>query len=460
MKQTSTLVLLMTAGLAWASVIPSNTAAAMPPPAQGTWTSGSTGADGPLDFGLPGTLPAGITGGPDEYLIDLAWFDQPGHENYDSARWAMVFNYTEINVPAGVSVKFANHPARPPVVWLATGSVVIDGTVGLDGERGSDYSNPNVWAEPGPGGFRGGRGTYGYNGTNSAGYGPGGGRTNGAGHYGGAGSHATPGSSAGGPTYGSDGVVPLVGGSGGAGPDGHGSSGAGGAGGGAFLVAADGSITVRGVVTANGGRGGGGTTHNGGNDKDDGGGGSGGALRFSSPSVTLDHAVLQATGSVGSGSGYFGGNGRILIETSGRSGLLVSGGASAPDFDHSGSLGGIFPPLTPSLRVVQIDDGVQFRDVSGATLDPRAVIQPAEAADVILDEPAEVSLQVQALNIDPSWVVQARVVHSRGEAILYPTSGGVQLIGTFGASSCTITDVDLQGGVSAVQLRAFDPTAP
>ncbi|MCI0533960.1 MAG: hypothetical protein L0Z50_01910, partial [Verrucomicrobiales bacterium] len=83
---------------------------------------------------------------------------------YDSAKWAVVFKYTDVTIAAGATVTFKNHSTRAPVVWLVSGNVTIDGGLNLDG-TGTDTSPAQ--AEPGPGGFRGGMSFY------SPGVGPG-----------------------------------------------------------------------------------------------------------------------------------------------------------------------------------------------------------------------------------------------------------------------------------------------
>ena len=96
--------------------------------------SGSTGADGAFN---PGS----------DVTIDLAT-----QGTYDPVEWAVVFNYTDINIPAGVKVTFLNHPSGAPVVWLASGDVTIAGTVDVSGEDGEDISL-GEFSVPGPGGF-------------------------------------------------------------------------------------------------------------------------------------------------------------------------------------------------------------------------------------------------------------------------------------------------------------------
>ena len=54
---------------------------------------------------------------------------------YDAAKWAIVFKYSSVNIPAGVTVTFKNHPSYAPVVWLAQGGVSIAGSVSVNGKN-------------------------------------------------------------------------------------------------------------------------------------------------------------------------------------------------------------------------------------------------------------------------------------------------------------------------------------
>ena len=75
---------------------------------------------------------------------------------YDANKWAIVFKYSSVNIPLGVTVTFKNHDTHAPVVWLVSGNVTIAGTVNLNaGPRISDVIGALTPAEPGPGGFRG-----------------------------------------------------------------------------------------------------------------------------------------------------------------------------------------------------------------------------------------------------------------------------------------------------------------
>src|ERR1051325_5230274 len=71
----------------------------------------------------------------DNVVVDLSQavtgtWDANNHENagkgiYDPAKWAVVFKYSSVNIPAGKTVTFKNHPSRAPVVWLVTGDVTV-----------------------------------------------------------------------------------------------------------------------------------------------------------------------------------------------------------------------------------------------------------------------------------------------------------------------------------------------
>lgn len=271
------------------------------------------------------------------YLINLAqaatkaWDAEPdtaGNGVYDPEKWAVVFKYSSVTIDEGCTVRFSNHPANPPVYWLVSGDVTINGELNLDGANGQDSfsSGTAVCAVPGPGGFAGGLSmTYDSQASLSyyggGGYGPGGGVSqkyyNYTGVVGAGGSHASRGTSqsdkynsvtsttTSGPIYGEDSLVPLVGGSGGAGYNGEHESyttlaggGSGGAGGGAICIAAKGKVALAGSILARGGRGGG-YTNNSSSFYFMGGCGSGGAVRIVAETVegsgTIDVSSFGGT---------------------------------------------------------------------------------------------------------------------------------------------------------------------
>src|SRR5579884_1105282 len=172
-----------------------------------TFSSGSTGVDGPLDLTYGDTV------------VQLP----------DSG----ILNYTTVNIPVGRTLTFQNNLSNTPVIMLAQGAVNIAGTINISA------SGQN----PGPGGFRGGD-------AGRPGWGPGAGSPANAQPYG--------------IWIGPLSLVPNVGGSGSSGfyvgpgsPYGWncydgGVQPAGGGGGGAITLASSASITVSGAIVASG----------------------------------------------------------------------------------------------------------------------------------------------------------------------------------------------------------------
>lgn len=289
-----------------------------------------------------------------------------------------VFNFSTITIPAGVTVTFVRNQANTPVVMLASGSVSIAGVIDVSGKPSPSVifgqaGDLSAGGEGGPGGFSGGRGGLAESARRGgAGLGPGGGAsgdglTSGQVHQGGggagygtAGTNGSPGGSSGigGSTYGSNFVIPLVGGSGGGGGSGalqgDGTPGSGGGGGGgAILISSSTSITVAisGRIFAKGGNAG----SVGGNYSvvqqysSGGGGGSGGAIRLVAPSIVLDQGALLdvAGGGAGNGPGASGGNGgkgRVSVETVTAGSLNLAG---APSITIT-SVGGVNAPAIPT----------------------------------------------------------------------------------------------------------------
>ncbi|MBI4689687.1 MAG: hypothetical protein HY754_05425, partial [Nitrospirae bacterium] len=192
-----------------------------------------------------------------------------------------IFNYTTVNIPSGITVKFQKNTANMPIYILATGDVTIAGTIDINGENGTAGNTGNIAPVPGgkggPGGYDGGYGGEpGSTGISAAepgyGLGPGGGvpgsrNLYNTGYYmayryayGGGGGFGTDGSggsytgAVGGKSYGNSSLTPLIGGSGGGG--GYLGSvwnqygGGGGGGGGAILLASSGTINVTGEITS------------------------------------------------------------------------------------------------------------------------------------------------------------------------------------------------------------------
>lgn len=257
---------------------------------RGQFNSGSSGSYGRLDIQVSTNLPMPLDG---------------------------VFRCTSIHVATGATLRFVKNPANTPVYLLATDDVIIAGTIDVSGGD----SVGRMGGVGGPGGFAGGDG--GDNGIPPGdGLGPGGGRSGiapvpqfGSGCGGsldaaGAGSYATDAapyvsaaragysSTNKGIRYGSQLLVPMLGGSGGGGTTNLLNIGGGG-GGGAILIASNTRIDVSGNILANGGEG----YHNrGGNDISGCNGvdqhinpGSGGGIRLVAP-VVAGNGSLSATG--------------------------------------------------------------------------------------------------------------------------------------------------------------------
>jgi len=387
---------------------------------------GSDGSDGAFNPVSNQTI--------DLSLAPTANWDSPGSGNgvYDPALWAVVFKFSSVDIPAGVSIQFTNHPSGAPVVWLVDGTARVSGSVHLDGEDGTGFTYTP--SEPGPGGFRGGRGYASESSPGGAGLGPGGGRyPDGAGSYGTEGGGSGPVS----PTYGNARILPLIGGSGGAattlvGVEGSG----GGAGGGAILIAADDSILVTGTLSANGGTG------------DNylsvvGGSGSGGGIRLISD-VVINTGTLQATGGDKSRPG---GAGRIRVE-----GNTVTVNPTNPNFTVLTPLGVddpvLWPPAgAPALVVVSINGEPVPADPNGEFTTP--------PGDVNLAALGPVDVILSATNVPILSTVNVRLIPKSGPDLNVVASftSGDDLASTWTATVDSLP----RSGFAAVQARAQLP---
>src|SRR2546428_490730 len=123
-------------------------------PAHAQFNSGSTGAHGALNPSAHLTLTLPASG---------------------------VFNFTTVNIPGGVILRFTRNATNTPVTILAQGDVIIAGTMDVSGSAGGAGSLTGTLLGPnggagGPGGFDGGTGANGViSTTGGAGLGPGGG---------------------------------------------------------------------------------------------------------------------------------------------------------------------------------------------------------------------------------------------------------------------------------------------
>ncbi len=303
---------------------------------------------------------------------------------YDSTKWAVVFKYSSVNISAGCTVTFINHPSNAPVVWLVQGVATIAGTVKLDGGSGVTTNRESA---PGPGGFPGGRGTYSGS-PSTAGQGPGGAPSvndcmAGA-AYGSVAPHG------GGVVYGNSSILPLIGGSGGGGGIAGGNGG--GAGGGAILIVTGQRCTLTGSIYSRGGAFAG--TGNGW-----GGNGSGGAIRVIADTLSGD-GTMDATFL----SSYGGANGRIRLESN----ILTLSTQSSPAYsleqplDVDGVV--IWPPAPePTLRIATING-------QPATGDPHMDAQALVSGDLVISRASSVPVTIAATNVPTNVTVTVRVV--------------------------------------------------
>lgn len=356
---------------------------------------------------------------------------------YDPAQWVVLFEYTSVNVSAGATVTFINHPSGAPVAWLVSGSVTIAGTVDLNGAGGTGAQGQ--LAEPGPGGFRGGRAWLSSGSLGSGGLGPGGGIYIGTAAQSGNGSYATAGGGLrAGPTYGNSGILPLIGGSGGA-ANGQANMGAG-AGGGAILIVANNTITVSGTLRANGGSG---NTSVG--SIPDGGNGSGGGLRLVANLVNGAGTLGAAGGSTDAGVAGFG---RIRLEAN----TVAFAGASNPNFTFKTPLDASDPVLWPASTAPT----VRVTTLNGVAVppDPNAdMISPP--GDVSLTAASSVPLLLEAVNVPSNATVTVRVVFKSGQDYAVPATfvSGTTALSTWSATLTALPDA----GFAAIQATAVLP---
>lgn len=251
-------------------------------------------------------------------------------------------HYTTVNVRPNMRLTFNRNANNTPVYVLAQGDIVVEGTIDVSGAPGPN--NVPIGGKGGPGGFDGGMPGFGADIPPGDGYGPGGGKAgelhndqNNPGNVG-SGSYATRVGVAGGATYGSPLLIPLIGGSGAGGSPGQpGSGGAGG--GGAILLASNTRIFVPGRIDAMGGN-----THAVRCCHYTGSGGSGGAIRLLAPRVD-GGGTVNVQGQTG------GGDGRIRIDTIDRSDLRLVFQPTASTTVGANLF--VFPSTIPRLDVTE-----------------------------------------------------------------------------------------------------------
>jgi hypothetical protein len=356
--------------------------------------SGSTGADGPFSPTENVTVPLPPSG---------------------------IFNFTTVDIPGHVTVKFQRNAANTPVVILASGNVVIAGVIQLDGAFSpliSNFEGEGLAGEGGPGGHSGGRGGVLYGtqrGGNGLGVGGGGGGGFDTirGYGGGGGGYLTEGGpgagevvgGAGGVQHGTAFLQPLIGGAGGGGGGASEATGGagGGGGGGAILIASSGFVDIIGRVQANGG----GSGNVGGvNNREPGcgGGGSGGSIRIVGSAVR-GTGQLVAEGNQGGCSGAMhsgnGSHGRIRVEAEKLMYASLSN-IPAPSF---GTPQPLFLAGQPGLRITSVA-GVAAPAVPGGNMDVTLPVETTNPITVLFETSgipvgATISLKVTPQNQAP-----------------------------------------------------------
>ncbi len=326
-----------------------------------------------------------------------------GNGVYDPEKWAVVFKYSSVTIAPGATVSFLNHPSHAPVVWLVQSNVVVNGAVSLDGQ-GIVYAYPNYLLpnEPGPGGFRGGAASAtGY----GDGYGPGGGRH--AGSYG--------------STYGNPEILPLLGGSGGPAYN-CGSAFSGPSPGGAVLIAASGSITVNGQITALG---------------------NGYGFQFCYDGSSGDGAIRIIADQV-LGTGAVNANGgRTRVEANSISSNLVitPNTVTVPP----GATPAIWPATNaPTITVVSVNNVT-------APADPLAAV--ATSSDVNIAANYAVNIIIQSQYFPPDGTISVRIAPKYGGA---STVNAVNTGGTF-TNATWLASTVLPQGFCVIQAHATSP---
>jgi hypothetical protein len=343
------------------------------------------------------------------------WYRSTGNNYYFDMRDRIdgIWNFTTIDVPAGVSVYFVRNTGNTPIRWLASGHVNIEGSLRLDGQNGFASELGGVTSIGGPGGFDGGLGGIAFNNSGSfsgsPGKGPGGGT---------AGTNPNDNAADGGGwasyynTYGNNFIIPLIGGSGGGGTASteteNGSSGGGG--GGALLIASSRDITLSGFITAKGGNY---IYDSSGSIDDYSGRGSGGAVK-----LVADRLLGAGTIDVRGGGDSTGNQqGRIRLEGFERpmanNPHSISPSSSTPVTTNYST----FMTTQPTLTITQVAGEAVTQPPSGNTGSP----------DVIFSAGGSINIVVEGTNIPDGTPIKVRVTFTGGSVIL-PTVGEATIL--------------------------------
>lgn len=366
-----------------------------------TFSSTSNGSDGALNLTTPGTI-----------LFDPKTFNPPFDPDSDG-----IYHFTTITIAAGVTVRLRGDIINTPVVWLAQGTIQINGTIDASGQDSFNAASTTqrTLTLPGAGGYGGGYPGVGGN-PPGAGLGPGAAPT------------TCPNDSAwarpGGFT-GNQFLVPLIGGSGG----GARTSYAGGAGGGAILIASSVSITGIGAIKANGGARVGAQAEI----------GSGGAIRLVAPTVSISGNLTVARG-----GSYAGACAPIAGTTDGviRIEAFQIGAINSTGPLYTATPFGLFLTSTgiPSLRVVSIGGSPVAPSPTGAFVVPDVTVNSNSALPVI----------IEGKNVPEGTIVTLTIFSENGPD---QTIQSTPLAGNLAASTAT-ANVTLPSGFSKGFVKA------
>jgi len=394
--------------------------------AQSTYSSGSTGADGPFAPTANQTITVPDSG---------------------------VFNFTTVKIPQDVTIRFLRNSKNKPVTILASGDVTIAGAIVVDGGTAAGSGA----GQGGPGGFDGGTGgnPWGFTTNGDTGDGPGGGgggignqgnscpRAGGGGGFNGVGGQGQgrddTGSGVGGPRYGSSALVPLIGGSGGGGASTYQdrAGGGGGGGGGAILIASSGTISHTGTISARGGNGGVGAAG--------GAGGSGGAIRLVANTINGNGQLLAQGGTTGGvticNAGGPGAPGYLRIEATDYSDYRPSTDPSFVSFalPHPAAA----PTNAPVLRIASVA-GVAAPDApTGSMHGPPDVVVPTT-------QPNPVTVALEGVNVPVGTIVNVTLTPQQGQRASAQSS---PLAGS-DATSTASASISLPAGMSVLTATA------
>lgn len=410
----------------------------------GQYNSGSTGADGAMDFSI---------NRPDCPIAQTQCTVQLPPSG--------IFNITTMFVPSNKTIYFARNALNTPVVILAQGDVRIEGAIDIRGGSGNaaQFAQPSIGGLGGPGGFDGGASGYTFIGffQGFAGNGPGGGAAGGnptndtpfvCGGGGGfltAGSNASTGGIQGGLAYGNVSLTPLIGGSGGGGGSSQNAGsrgGGGGGGGGAILIASSGAIRFRtdggnAFIYALGGSGQGVLTA--------GGAGAGGAIRLAANLIT-GMVNFNVRGDLNSGSNPCisgaGSSGRIRLEAFSYVGFTPSFTSNAPQSQFLSLVQNPQPPFPAGVPSITITS------VAGQNVPNPPSNSPHGAVDLQIPRTVTnpVNVALSASNIPTGTVIKVTTQPNAGTRT---TVDSTPLAGTTAASTATAS-ISLLDGVSLI----------